>query len=82
MLNDFGRIEGLLVGEHGEGLSDMLHLISRIVKRMVMMKFRTMGFSSARGTKITVMSQLYVTLQYVICICNINTNSVSVSIVM
>ena len=46
-LNDFGRVEGLVVGAHGEGSPDLLHLISRIAKRAAMTKFRTMGFSRA-----------------------------------
>ena len=52
-LNDFGRVEGLVVGVDGEGSPDLLHLISRIVKRAAMMKFSTMGFStcSVRGAK-------------------------------
>ena len=32
-LSDFGRVEGLVVGVHGEGFPDMLGFIGRIIDR-------------------------------------------------
>ena len=61
-LQDFGRVEGLVVGAHGEGSPDLLKFIGRLAKWGATTRFRTMGFKNARAAKSTVLGQLYVSL--------------------
>ena len=61
-LRGFGRVEGLVVGAHGEGSPDLLKLIKRIAKRAAETNFRTMGFNSSRGAYSTVLDQIYLSL--------------------
>ena len=61
-LQDFGRVEGLVVGAHGEGSSDLIALIKRLATRGAMTRFRQMGFQSARSARSTVLNQLYLSL--------------------
>ena len=61
-LQSFGRVEGLVVGAHGEGSPDLLKLIKRIARRAAQTRFRVMGFNSARGAYSTVLNQIYLSV--------------------
>ena len=47
-LAQFGRVEGLAVGVHGEGSDDLLKLLDRISERGAVRRFHQLGFSSAK----------------------------------
>ena len=61
-LSNFGRVEGLVVGAHGEGSPDMLKFIARIADRAAQTRYRVMGFSSARSARSTVLNQIYLSI--------------------
>ena len=61
-LADFGRVEGLVVGAHGEASKDLISLIRRITDRACETRFRQMGFQSPRSAKSTVKQQIYLSL--------------------
>ena len=61
-LQSFGRVEGLVVGAHGEGSLDLLKLMKRIATRAAQTRYRVMGFSSSRAAKSTVLNQIYVAI--------------------
>ena len=61
-LRTFGRVEGLVVGAHGEGSPDMLRCIKLLAKRASQTRFRSMGFDSAKGAKSTILSQIRLSL--------------------
>ena len=59
-LQSFGRVEGLVVGAHGEGSPDLLHLLKRIANRAAQTRYRVLGFRSSRAARSTVLNQIYV----------------------
>ena len=59
-LRTFGRVEGLVIGAHGEGSPDLLKMIKRIAKRAAQTRYRVMGFSSSRAANSTMINQIYV----------------------
>ena len=61
-LMDFGRVEGLVVGAHGEGSPDLMKFITRIANRAAETRFRVMGFNSARSARSTVLNQIYLSI--------------------
>ena len=61
-LADFGRVEGLVVGAHGEASVDLIKLIRRLTKRGAQTRHRQMGFSSPRSASSTVSQQIYLSL--------------------
>ena len=46
-LHEYGRVEGLVIGAHGEGSKDLLKLINRMVERVVVRLHHTLGYVSA-----------------------------------
>ena len=61
-LSDFGRVEGLVVGAHGEASEDLINFIRRLADRAAQTRFRQMGFQSARSARSTVKQQIYLSL--------------------
>ena len=61
-LSDFGRVEGLVVGAHGEASEDLIKFIRRLTDRAAQTRFRQMGFQSARSVRSTVKQQIYLSL--------------------
>ena len=61
-LHDFGRVEGLVVGAHGEASPDLLKLINRLANRASQTRHRHMGFDSARCARSTVKQQIFLSL--------------------
>ena len=61
-LQDFGRVEGLVVGAHGEGSPDLIKLLGRMATRGAMTRYRVLGFRRPRDARSTVLNQLYVSL--------------------
>ena len=59
-LQSFGRVEGLVIGAHGEGSPDLLHLLKRIANRAAQTRHRVLGFRSSRAARSTVLNQIYV----------------------
>ena len=59
-LQSFGRVEGLVVGAHGEGSPDLLHLLKRIANRAAQTRYRVLGFRSSRAARSTVLKQIHV----------------------
>ena len=61
-LSDFGRVEGLVVGAHGEASEDLINFIRRLADRAAQTRFRQMGFQSARSARSTIKQQIYLSL--------------------
>ena len=61
-LQDFGRVEGLVIGAHGEVSPDLLALINRLANRAAQTRHRQMGFDSARSARSTVRQQIFLSL--------------------
>ena len=58
-LQQFGRVEGLVAGVHGEGSKDLLELLNKIAERGAACRYRQMGFASAKAAFSTVKKQVY-----------------------
>ena len=61
-LSDFGRVEGLVIGAHGEASEDLHKFIRRLTARAAQTRFRHMGFQSARNATSTVRQQIFLSL--------------------
>ena len=61
-LRQFGRVEGLAVGAHGEGSKDLIHLLERIAARGAARRFRELGFDSPLQALSTVKKHVFMTV--------------------
>ena len=61
-LRSFGRVEGLVVGAHGEGSPDLLRFIKLLAERAAMTRFRSMGFDTPRSARSTILGQIRMSL--------------------
>ena len=48
-LLEYGRVEGLTIGTHGEGSKEFLKLINRMTERVVTRHHHVLGYESAGG---------------------------------
>ena len=61
-LLQYGRVEGLAIGAHGEGSQDLLKLIDRMAERGAQRRHRLLGYSTAKKAFGPVKHQLYMVL--------------------
>ena len=61
-LQKFGKVEGFVVGAHGECSQALMHFIKRVANQGALTRFRTMGFKSPLEARSTVLSQMYMAL--------------------
>ena len=61
-LRQYGRVEGLAIGAHGEGSKDLLKLIDRMAERGAVRRHRDLGYVSAGKAFSAVKKHLYLVL--------------------
>ena len=61
-LQQFGKVEGLVVGVHGERSPHLLKLLDRIAERGALQRYRQMGFSTPEKAFGAVRQQVYMVL--------------------
>ena len=61
-LQSFGRVDGLVVGAHGEFSEDLMRLVKRLVKQGAQSRFLEMGFDSPSDARSTISRQVFMAL--------------------
>ena len=61
-LQSYGKVEGFVVGAHGECNQALQDFIQRIANQGALSRFREMGFKSPLDARSTVLSQIYLSL--------------------
>ena len=58
-LQAYGRVEGLVVGAHGEASPELNDLIHLVAEKDTLSRFRVLGFDSPLAARSTVLNQIY-----------------------
>ena len=61
-LQSYGRVEGLVIGAHGECNQALYDFIRRIATQGALSRFKETGFKSPLDVRSTVLSQIYLSL--------------------
>ena len=61
-LQAYGRVEGIVVGAHGESSPELNDLIHRVAEKGALARFRVLGFDSSLAARSTVLNQIYTSL--------------------
>ena len=61
-LQAYGRVEGIVVGAHGESSKELNDLIQRVAEKGALTRFRVLGFQSPLAARSTVINQIYMAL--------------------